>query len=130
MENRTAALRRTVSTSRTVGWTGASTPKGPIEADLHPREAAEIGPARAPDQEEARDEAGGRGGGAEDQEGELDAARVARDRPRRPRAPGRVDFVVVEVCDLGQHRVERTRLLADRDHLDDHRREDPRGLER
>src|SRR5215470_16666924 len=33
-----------------------------------------------------------------------------------------VDFVVVEVGDLGEHLVERARVLADVDHVDDHRR--------
>src|SRR5450759_606276 len=35
---------------------------------------------------------------------------------------GVVDFVFVEVGDLRQHRIERASLLADRDHLHDHRR--------
>ena len=35
-----------------------------------------------------------------------------------------VDLVLVEVGDLVEHRVERAGLLADADHLHDHRRED------
>ena len=41
-----------------------------------------------------------------------------------------VDLVLVEVGDLGEHRVEVARLLADGDHLGDHRREDRGFLER
>ena len=39
-------------------------------------------------------------------------------------AVGLVDLVLVEVGDLGEHRLERAGLLADGDHLHDHRRED------
>ena len=41
-----------------------------------------------------------------------------------------VDLFLVELGDLVEHRVERARLLADADHLDDHRREDLRLAER
>ena len=49
---------------------------------------------------------------------------------REQRAHRDVDFFVVEVGDLGQHLVQAAGLLADRDHRDDHRREDLRLLER
>ena len=41
-----------------------------------------------------------------------------------------VDLVVVEVGDLVEHRVHRAGLLADADHLHDHRREHLRLRER
>src|SRR5450756_1951365 len=41
-----------------------------------------------------------------------------------------IDFFVVEVSNLGQHLVQATSLLTDRDHRDDHWREDLRLLER
>src|SRR6266576_1127493 len=40
-----------------------------------------------------------------------------------------IDFFVVEISDLGQHLIQTTSLLADRDHRDDHRREHLRLLE-
>jgi len=43
---------------------------------------------------------------------------------------GGVDLFLVEVGDLRQHRIERTGLLADGDHLDDHRRKDVGVAER
>ena len=67
------------------------------------------------------------------------SAGTSRPRGRRPTTPRKtimigsssdvsardrgVDFVVVEVGDLGEHRVERAGVLADRDHVHDHGRE-------
>ena len=48
----------------------------------------------------------------------------------RQRGDGDVDLLFVEVGDLVEHRVERAGLLADADHLHDHRREDVRLDER
>ena len=44
----------------------------------------------------------------------------------RHRGDGDVDFIFVEVGDLVEHRIERARLFAHADHLNDHRREDAR----
>src|SRR5690606_17607383 len=49
---------------------------------------------------------------------------------REERAHGHVHLFVVEVRNLAQHLVEPAGLLADRDHRDDHRREDAGALER
>ena len=46
----------------------------------------------------------------------------------RQRGDGDVDLFLVEVGDLVEHLIERAGLLADADHLHDHRREDL-GLE-
>lgn len=40
----------------------------------------------------------------------------------------RVHFLLVEVCNLGEHRVERAGLFTDSNHLRDHVREDFRRL--
>ena len=49
---------------------------------------------------------------------------------RQQAGDGRVDFLLVEVGNLREHRIERAGRLADADHLRDHRRKDVRLLER
>ena len=56
----------------------------------------------------------------------VDAQEHDHDRFQQRQQVGHrlVDLLLVEVGDLGEHRVERARLLADADHLHHHRRED------
>ena len=49
---------------------------------------------------------------------------------RQQAGHGHVDFVLVELGDLREHRVERARALAGANHLRHHRREDAGGAQR
>src|SRR5436305_2622352 len=62
----------------------------------------------------------------DDNDADHDADADHHDRldDRSERRYRRVDFVLVEVCDLREHLLELSRLLADLDHLRNHRRED------